>query len=83
MQQNILDQVRAIASDIFSVPADHIDASSSPDSIEKWDSIEQLNLVLAVEEKFNLQLGPEEIERMRNIGAIADLISSKLHITSS
>ncbi len=83
MPQNILDQVRAIASDIFSIPADQIDSSSSPDSIESWDSIQHLNLVLAVEEKFNLQLAPEEIEQMRNVGAIADLISSKLQITSS
>jgi len=37
-----------------------------------------LNLVLALEEKFNLQLSPEEIEQMKHIGDIAKLLEGKL-----
>lgn len=83
MPPSILEQVRSIASDIFTVPVDRLDTSSSPDTIESWDSIQHLNLVLALEEKFNLQLSPEEIERMGSIGKICDLIEAKLQTTSS
>lgn len=69
-----LDQVRGIASDIFSVPADKITADSSPQTIESWDSMQHLNLVLAVEEKFGVQLSPEEIEQMKSVGAVAAII---------
>jgi acyl carrier protein len=68
------EQVRDIASDIFSVPADKITAASSPETIENWDSMQHLNLVLAVEEKFGVQLDPEDIEKMKNIGAVAALV---------
>jgi acyl carrier protein len=68
------EQVRNIASDIFGVPADKITAESSPETIENWDSMRHLNLVLAVEEKFGVQLDPENIERMKNIGAVAELV---------
>jgi acyl carrier protein len=75
---SIFEQVRTLASDLFSVPADRIKADSTPETIETWDSIQHLNLALSLEEKFDLQLSPEEIEKMRNIGEIAKLIESKL-----
>jgi acyl carrier protein len=74
----IFDQVRGIASDLFSVPADHITAGSSPHNIESWDSIQHLNLVLALEETFSVQLSPAEIEQMKSIGETAKLIETKL-----
>jgi acyl carrier protein len=69
-----LQQVRSIASDIFGVPAGEITVESSPETIETWDSMQHLNLVLAVEEKFGVQLEPEDIEQMKNIGAVAALV---------
>jgi acyl carrier protein len=68
------EQVRDIASDIFGIPADRITAESSPELIENWDSMQHLNLVLAIEEKFGVQLEPEDIEQMKNIGAVATLV---------
>jgi acyl carrier protein len=73
----ILDQVRAVASDLFGVPVNRITAESSPETIEAWDSTQHLNFVLALEEKFGLQLFPEEMEQMRNVGEAARLVESK------
>jgi acyl carrier protein len=74
----IFDQVRQIASDVFVVPVESIEANSSPDTIEAWDSMTHLNLVLALEERFHLHLLPEEMESMRSVGRIAALFESKL-----
>ena len=74
MTASTFEQVRNIASDIFGVRADKITAESSPETIENWDSMQHLNLVLAVEEKFGVQLEPEDIEKMKNIGAVAALV---------
>jgi acyl carrier protein len=68
------EQVRSVASDIFGIPAEAITAESSPETIENWDSMQHLNLVLAVEEKFGVQLEPEDIEQMKNIGSVAKLV---------
>jgi acyl carrier protein len=68
------EQVRNIASDIFGIQAEKITAESSPETIENWDSMQHLNLVLAIEEKFGVQLDPEDIEQMKNIGAVAALV---------
>ena len=73
-----LEQVRNIASDVLGVPANKLTSDSSPESIENWDSMQHLNLVLAIEEKFGLQLAPEEIEQMKSVGAAAALVEKKL-----
>ncbi|MGA7080194.1 MAG: acyl carrier protein [Terriglobales bacterium] len=82
MTAAVFDQIRTMASDLFGVPAERITADSSPQTLEAWDSIQHLNLVLAVEERFGLQLSPEEIEQMKNIGETAKLVESKLQATS-
>ena len=74
MTASVFEQVRNVASDIFGIPADQITAESSPETIENWDSMQHLNLVLAIEEKFGVQLDPEDIEKMKNIGAVAALV---------
>lgn len=74
----VLDQVRGIASDLFGLPVNRIISESSPETIEGWDSIQHLNFVLALEEKFGFQLSPEEMEQMRNIGEAARLVERKL-----
>jgi acyl carrier protein len=68
------EQVRNVASDIFGIPVERITVESSPETIENWDSMQHLNLVLAIEEKFGVQLDPEDIEQMKNIGAVAALV---------
>lgn len=78
MTSTILDQVRGVASDLFSLPIDRIKAESSPETIEAWDSTQHLNFVLALEEKFGLQLSPEEMEQMKNVGEAAKVVESKL-----
>ena len=74
MTASKLEQVRNIASDIFGIPVDQVTAESSPQTIENWDSMQHLNLVLAVEEKFGVRFEPEEIEAMTNVGAVAALV---------
>lgn len=71
------EDVSAIAADIFQVAARRITQESSPDTIESWDSLQHLNLILALEQSFSLEFQPEEIERMTSIGAILAILEEK------
>ena len=79
----VFDQVRTIASDLFAISPDKINATSSPENIESWDSVQHLNLVLALEEKFCLQLSPEEIEQMKTIADVTKIVEGKIQATAS
>ena len=74
---SILDRVRMAAADVLRVPLERITEASMPESIESWDSVEHLNLILALETQFGIEFEPEEIERMKSIGQIAILVESK------
>lgn len=74
MTPTIFEQVQGIASDLFGVPPVQLTRESSTESIEAWDSTQHLNFVLALEEKFNIQFSPEEMEQMRNLGSTVKLV---------
>jgi acyl carrier protein len=78
MNGEIWNEVRGIAADIFQVDPQALNASSSPDQVEKWDSVQHLNLVLALEDKYGIAFEPEEMEQMKNLGDIAALLGTKL-----
>ena len=77
MSQTIFERVRAVASDVLDVPAERITARASTDSIESWDSLQHLNLILALEQEFDVQFEPEEMERMTSVGRIVELLEAK------
>jgi len=78
MMDPILQKVRAISADVFQVPVKEIRANTSPETLESWDSVQHLNLVLALEQEFGVQFEPEDMGKMQNIGAVAELVESKL-----
>lgn len=77
MEETICGQVREIAADVFGVPLETVTGESSPSTIENWDSLQHLNLVLALEDLFGVVFVPEEIEAMRDIAAIVQVVQSK------
>jgi acyl carrier protein len=71
------DRVRGIAADVLQVPATRITPDTRPATIEGWDSVQHLNLILALEDAFGLQFDPEEIERMTSIDGIVSTIDAR------
>ena len=78
MSSDLLSEVCGIAADVFAVDAKTLTGASSPEKVEAWDSIQHLNLVLALEGKYAIQFAPEEMERMKDLGAIASLVQTKI-----
>jgi acyl carrier protein len=72
-----LNRVCGIFSDVFQIPLDRIQPESSPDTISNWDSLQHLNLVLAIEQEFNVQFSPEEIEQLLSVELVAALLEEK------
>lgn len=71
------EDLRGIAADIFQVAPKRITRQSSTDTIESWDSLQHLNLILALEQRFGLEFKPEEMERMISIDAILSILEEK------
>jgi acyl carrier protein len=70
----ILSRVREIAGDVLESP---VTSESTPDTVESWDSVRHLNLMLALESEYGFELSPEEMDEAKSIGQIARLVASK------
>lgn len=76
MSSNIEDVKAAIAS-TFDIPVEAVGADSSSQTIEQWDSIGHINLVMALEQRLALKFTLEEIMEMKSIGAICKIAETK------
>jgi len=71
------ERVAEIVATIFNVPANTIDLNSCPATIENWDSMGHLMLVLELEQQFDIQLAPEEVEKLTSVGSIVEVLQHK------
>ena len=76
------EEVFATLTDIFRDVFDDDDIeltdATTADDIEDWDSLEQINLVVACEKKFNVKFDMKEIQALKNVGEMVDSIVGKL-----
>ena len=56
------------------VPSGTIDENSSPETLPSWDSLNHLNLVMAVEGEFGSALTPQDALDMRTVGLIQTIL---------
>ena len=78
MENNIEDRIKNVMSAVFEIPAIKIGKESSPDNIESWDSLKHMNLVVALEEEFELEFMEDEILDMMNFDLIISILSDKI-----
>jgi len=45
--------------------------------MERWDSLQYLRLVLALQQEFSVEFSPEEIEGLTSVAAIKSALESK------
>ena len=73
--ENIKSQIKSVMSAVFEVPIEDITETSSVDSIESWDSLKHLNLILALEEEFNISIPDEEVGNLMNYKLIELIVN--------
>lgn len=58
----MLDQekLKNVLATVLNVDVSRIDANANSDTIESWDSLRHMNLVLALEDEFGVSLPDEE-----------------------
>ena len=56
---------------------DAVPAELSQTNCEAWDSVNHLNLVLALEAEFGITFEPEEIAAMQSLAVVEKLLAAK------
>jgi acyl carrier protein len=76
--------VQEIFQDVFEDPNLEISEEMTAHDVERWDSLEHINLIIATENKFKIKFTTAEMSRLKgpeqNVGSFIRLIESKLGV---
>lgn len=70
------NRIRNVMAAVFQVSPDEISDDSSPHDIKAWDSIKHMNLVVALEEEFDIHFEDPEIPSLVNFRIIAATVKA-------
>lgn len=73
-EQAVRDIIALIAAEL-EIPADRLNAGSSIDNTPEWDSVGHLNICLAVQDRFGIELDMDAISELTSVAALAALVA--------
>ncbi len=68
------DRIKAVMAQIFNVEVSSISEASSPQEIERWDSLRHMQLILAIEDEFGVTFSDDDIPNLLTLRAIEDTV---------
>jgi len=47
------------------------------DQVPGWDSVKMVTIILGVEQRFDVRLRSREVDKLKNVGDLAELVKTK------
>ena len=79
---NILNQLHVIFEEIIDAGPVCLSEATVPTDVDGWDSLNHIQLVVAVEKHFDIKFSSEEILVWKNIGEMIDCILTKVSVSN-
>ncbi len=73
----ILLEIAEIMRDVFDLPDLEVSMNTTAEDVEEWDSLSHIRLIVAVERKFKFKFKNSEIESLKNVGELVNLVVTK------
>lgn len=77
-REEVFEKLNQVFEDVFDDEDIRVNDSTTSDDIEDWDSLEHINLIVAVEKKFGMKFNMGEVTTMKNVGEMADIILKRI-----
>ena len=81
MMDNTEQRIKQVMADVFDMPAQTILENVSQDNLEGWDSLKHLDLVVALEEEFEITIPVEEVGNLISFKLIVVIIKELLSVS--
>lgn len=76
-REQALEELTGVFREEFDDEGIILTEDTTSDDIEEWDSLEHINLIVAVEEHFGIKFSMGEVTGMKNVGAMLDIIEER------
>ncbi len=77
-RQELLTTIRGILADVLDNESLQLTEASTAEEVPDWDSINQVKLLIGLENELNFRFSSQEVEGLKNVGTLIDLVQRKL-----
>ena len=77
-KEEVFSALDEVFQDEFDDDTIHVTEATTANDIEDWDSLEHINLVVAVEKRFKIKFTMGEVAGMKNVGEMVDIILKRM-----
>lgn len=75
----ILQQVNVVFIDVLDNDKIVLKNETTANDVDEWDSLNHIQLVVAIEKAFKVRFASREIQSWKNVGEMVDSISTKIN----
>lgn len=75
--EEVLSKLLPIFYDVFDDPTIVLQRETTAADVEGWDSLAQINLIVAIEQAFKISFSFNDLKGLNTVGDMLDLIAGK------
>ena len=79
-REEVYERLNEVFWTIFDDETIRVNDETTADDIEAWDSLEQIVLTVAIENKFGIKFNIGEVDTFKNVGDMVNSIISKISV---
>jgi acyl carrier protein len=72
------EKLRGVFERYFNMPLPEFSSDMAPGSLQEWDSVAHLSLILEIEREFGVQFSTEELGTLADVGSIERTLGLRL-----
>ena len=74
---SVEERTRTLVAEVFGLPVEQVTLETSQQTIEDWDSLNVLNVLMAIEGEFDVTVSPEEVASFVSVEKILEVLRTK------
>ena len=78
-RDDVLKKVNEIFQEVFDDEDLVVTEATTPEDVEDWDSLEQVNLVVNMEQSFGVKFTLDEVNELKSVGEIITKLCEKMN----
>ena len=83
MKKEIIDKLYKVFRTVFEITNDSLNINTDQKSIEKWDSLNHILLIVELESEFEIKFNSGELAELDNMSALYNKIKERLETKSN
>ena len=76
-EQEVWDGLKEVFAETFDDDTLSITRETTADDVPGWDSMKMVTLLITIQERFHIRARSQEIESLKSVGDLADLVQRK------